>query len=155
MNLKINYLCILVLLASASAFAQELETTELKFTKHEKIWVAAYDDTTTALAALFTSKRYPYEKRKKNYFMLLGVSSVAIGIGTILTLNDPSMNDDTGFILIVAGTSGLILTGFYLLIENTMLYPYTVKKYKKLLSGYEAGEPIPSFYLKRLTPFLK
>lgn len=151
----------LLLLITVNLCAQQQKRIP-KLTKHERIWVAAYDDTTKALASLFLSKRNQYRKEQETGYYVLGASVVVLGTGLMLSSRDtntgassPEDQDmDMSFLPMLLGFSGMICSGLTLGGHAVTMHPYTVKKYNRLLTQYKAGEPIPKFYTKRMARYL-
>lgn len=92
MKCKIT-LQLLLLWITVTLYAQQDKTIP-KLTTHEKIWIAAYDDTTKALASLFLSKRNQIRKEQETGYYVLGASVVVLGTGIILSSRDT--NSGTG-----------------------------------------------------------
>lgn len=162
MNIKTIFFTVLTCTLISVAYAQ-YEKPNIKLTKNEKIWIAAYDDTTKALASLFLSKRNQIRKEQETGYYVLGASVIVLGTGIILSSRDT--NSGTGgateedmnmsFVPLLLGFSGVMWSGITLGGNAVLLHPYTVKKYDKLLDLHAAGQPLPRFYTKRLTPFLR
>ncbi|MBX2945949.1 MAG: hypothetical protein KF725_08950 [Cyclobacteriaceae bacterium] len=162
MNTKTIFFTVLTSTLASVAFAQE-EKPNIKLTKTEKIWIAAYDDTTKALATLFLNKRHQIRKEQETGYYVLGASVVVLGTGLMLSShNSPTgsgvaieQDMDMSFVPLLLGFSGVMWSGITLGGNALMLHPYTVKKYNKLVGLHAAGQPLPRFYTKRLTPFLR
>ncbi|MBX2946267.1 MAG: hypothetical protein KF725_10570 [Cyclobacteriaceae bacterium] len=161
MNTKIILFSALICIMANTACAQE-GLPVVKLTKGERMWLAAYDDTTKALAWLFINKRNVHTKNQKPLYLVLGASTAAmIGGGLMLErdLNSsPTATYDqanyAGLTLMFVGTAGVLASGTALGISYIALNPYTVKKYDRLLALHKANKPLPEFYVKRMTPYL-
>lgn len=145
--------CTLVNVAAA-----QVEKPEMNLTKTEKIWVAAYDDTTKALAWLFIKKRNNYTKNQKTMYFVLGASTAAMIGGGLWLENDlnssptASFNQTNyaGLLLMLAGTAGVLGSSVSLASSYIGLNPYTLKKYNRLIDLQKANKTLPEFYLKRM-----
>jgi len=158
MNTK--HICIISLFISSVAYGQA-PGVHVKLTKTEKIWIAAYDDTTKALASLFLSKRNQHRKEKETGYVVLGASVAVLGTGLLLSSRNTDTSGSTvdqdmdmSFVPLLLGFSGIIYSGIALGGHAITMHPYTIKKYNRLLTQYEAGEPIPKFYKKRMAKYL-
>lgn len=138
------------------------QNSELKLSKIDKIWLAAYDDTTKALAQLFIVKRNSFNREQKINYLVAGISAVTLVAGGVMLeqdLNEPNATyqeeNYVGFIFMFVGSSGIIYSSVASLINFLQLNPYTLKKYERVLALYKEGQPIPPFYQKRLSKFLR
>jgi hypothetical protein len=128
----------------------------VRLTKNERLFMAAYDDTTRALAYLFMEKRIPLEKTRKTYTIVLGVSAAALATGALMLENDlnnsPAATYDQanylGLVLALGGTMGVVLGLGGYGGASLGMNPYTVKKYHRLLDYYQTNQTLPEFYLK-------
>lgn len=138
------------------------QNPELKLSKIDKIWLAAYDDTTKALAQLFIAKRNSFNREQKINYLVAGISAATLVAGGLMLkedLSEPNATYNpvsyTGFIFMFVGSSGIIYSSVASLINFLQLNPYTLKKYERVLARYKEGQPIPPFYQKRLSKFLQ
>lgn len=162
MNTRIIFFSILACTMASVAFAQD-EEPNIRLTKNEKIWIAAYDDTTKALATLFLNKRHQIRKEQETGYFVLGASVAVLGAGLMLSSRNspsgsgsvPEEDMDMSFVPLLLGFSGVMWSGITLGGNALLLHPYSVKKYHKLVDLHAAGQPLPRFYTKRLTPFLR
>jgi len=130
--------------------------------KIEKIRMAAYDDTTQALARLFVEKRTNHTRNQKTMYIVLGTSTaVMVGGGLLLASDLKSSStasyDPTNYAglgLMLAGTTGILISSTSLGISYFSLNPYTLKKYYRLIDMHKANKPLPKFYLKRMAPYI-
>jgi hypothetical protein len=121
---------------TSAAFAQA-ENSKSKLSKNEKIWVAAYDDTTKALAALFLRKRNQDRKEQNAAYYVLGASVALIGAGLILASRDmdaaqggsTEQDMNMSFVPILLGFSGILWSGLTL---GGMPYPYIRTRLKNI-----------------------
>jgi hypothetical protein len=154
MNTK--HICIISFFISSFAYGQEPDVN-VKLTKTEKIWVAAYDDTTKALASLFLSKRNQYSKEKETGYVVLGASVAVLGTGLLLSSRNTDTSGsavdqdmDMSFVPLLLGFSGIMYSGITLGGHALTMHPYTLKKYNRLIDLHKANQPLPEFYLKRM-----
>ena len=133
----------------------------VKLSKIDQIWLAAYDDTTKALAELFTVKRTQMRKYRKTSFVVVGVSAATFAAGGLLLqrLNDPAGTYNVvnylGIPALILGVAGIFTSGVSLGIYSLWINPYTIKKYKKLIEMHKSGKPLPEFYFNKIIPYLK
>lgn len=157
MNTRIIFFTVLACALAHVADAQE-DKPVVKLTKTEKIWGAAYDDTTKALASLFIKKRNIHTKSQKTMYVVLGASTAAMIGGGLMLESDlnssPTASYDqanyAGFILMLAGTTGVLASSVTLASSYIGLNPYTLKKYDRLIDLHKANNTLPEFYLKRM-----
>ncbi len=153
-----------LLLICSSAYAQgpSIRSSKSKLSKNDRIWQAAYDDTTRALAYLFIYMRAEIMGKHKADLPVGGVSAVALTAGVLLMTHDSDVTgaaasydnadgaDLLGIILFMGGSAGVLYSGIGQLINALELSPYTLKRYYKVLDLYNRGKPVPEFYRKRL-----
>jgi hypothetical protein len=141
----------------------QVKKPEAKLSKIEKIQMAAFDDTTRALTHLFVEKkRIRHIRNQKTMYIVLGGSTaVMVGGGLLLAsdLNSSSTasydpTNYAGLGLMLAGTTGVLISSASLGISYLSLNPYTLKKYYRLIDMHKANKPLPIFYLKRMAPYL-
>jgi hypothetical protein len=152
-----NKLIFIFMMLPFIGMAQPAENN-FRLTKNEQIFLAAYDDTTKALAYLFMEKRRPLEKERKTSAIVFGLSAAALVTGAVMLENDlnnsPAGAYDganyLGMILALGGTMGSVygLVGYG--VASISMNPYTVKKYHRLLDYYQSNQTLPEFYLKRI-----
>lgn len=130
--------------------------------KNERILLAAYDDTTRALARLFIDKREACRRRLYTTGVIGGVAAFTAASAELILENysaqgpggqvDPEYSLVLGIMVVgvVCIISSGIVTGLTLILKN----PYTIKKYLILIDWYRAGRPWPDFYQKRVVPYL-
>jgi len=154
----------LLLIASTNILGQsDSLRSKDKLTKNDQIWLAAYDDTTEALASLFITKRNKIIKRQRANLIGFGVSAIVLGVGAYMIGNNSSSSttamdegtDYAGLLLTLVGVSGVITTGVGFGVQSIQLNPYTEKKYYSLIELYKSGKPLPEFYVRKITPFLR
>lgn len=150
--------------------AQNENQQVVRLKKHERIYLAAYDDTTRALADLFLAKRHqiigPHSTNEferciglhmKTNWIVLGVSSAVLVTGLVMAGNTPPSEgqEDFSFFIPMIGGVGMIASGITLSAQYLMLTPYTVKKYFKLLELYQGEGKLPKYYTKRISKYLR
>lgn len=162
----------LILIASLShSNAQDNSSNTVRLKKHERIYLAAYDDTTRALATLFLVKRHkiigppsPTELERyvvgfnlKATWITFGISSavLAAGLFMINQNTDSAQEGDMSFIIPMAGAMIMISSGITLTVQYILLTPYTVRKYFKLIDIYATGGKLPRNYTKRMAKYLR
>jgi hypothetical protein len=126
---------------------------EMKRTKSERIWEVVTDDTTRALAALFTSKRREISGLQIDMLFLGGVGLLVYsgGYGMLLASRDWRAAS-FGLLVMVVGAASFI-TGVALYISYALeKNPYTIRKYERLIEMHKRGRPLPEFYTLRLFP---
>lgn len=138
------------------------ENSEGKLSKVDKIWLAAYDDTTKALAQLFILKRKAFNSKQKINYLVAGISTATLVAGGLILkqdLNEPNATYEAenyaGLIFMLVGSSGIIYSVSASIVNFLQLNPYTLKKFERVLALHQEGKPIPPFYQKRLTKFLR
>lgn len=153
-----------LILVGARVFAQTDTTlSKVKFTKTERIWFAAYDDTTKALATLFVSKRNQINRDQKTILIVCGVSAIALGVGALMLERDLNSSPTAyynaanylGLLLALGGALGVFSTAPAAGVGFIRLNPYTVKKYEKLIAMHKSGKPLPEFYVSKITTLLR
>jgi hypothetical protein len=161
----------LLLLPLSFSFSQTVSSGTVRLKKHERIYLAAYDDTTRALATLFLTKRHwitgsHTSSDPEFYFgldmgknwLLFGVSSAIFVTGLVLASNDapaPEESDDVSYLIPMIGAMGMMVSGITLGVQYIMLTPYTVKKYFRLLEKYRAEGQLPPYYARRIRKYLR
>jgi hypothetical protein len=147
MAMKLRFAICMLLFPAAQLCAQS-GNTEIKLSKSDKIWIAAYDDTTRALALLFIAKRNAFNRAQTiNYISGSVAAAMLATTATIMSGND--------FILISIGASVLITSAASALVNFLFFSPYTIKKYERLLAHYRQHHTIPPFYQKKLIRYLR
>jgi hypothetical protein len=147
MAIKLRFAICMLLFPAAQLCAQS-GNTEIKLSKSDKIWIAAYDDTTRALALLFIAKRNAFNRAQTiNYISGSVAAAMLVTTATIMSGND--------FILISIGASVLITSAASALVNFLFFSPYTIKKYEHLLAHYRQHHTIPPFYQKKLIRYLR
>lgn len=147
MAIKLRFAICMLLFPAAQLCAQS-GNTEIKLSKSDKIWIAAYDDTTRALALLFIAKRNAFNRAQTiNYISGSVAAAMLVTTATIMSGND--------FILISIGASVLITSAASALLNFLFFSPYTIKKYEHLLAHYRQHHTIPPFYQKKLIRYLR
>jgi hypothetical protein len=147
MAMKLRFAICMLLFPAALLLAQS-GNTEIKLSKSDKIWIAAYDDTTRALALLFIAKRNAFNRAQTiNYISGSVAAAMLATTATIMSGND--------FILISIGASVLITSAASALVNFLFFSPYTIKKYEHLLAHYRQHHTIPPPYQKKLIRYLR
>lgn len=170
-SLRINFLIrcykvLIFLFACGFGFSQLLlaqsSNPQPELSKTDKIFIAAYDDTTSALAELFVAKRYAHNNKQKVNYWIAGVSAATFVAGGLMLqndLNDPyatyNPKNYAGLILMFVSSGGFIYSTISSLFNFLRFNPYTLRKYEQLLALYREGKPIPRFYQKKLIKFLR
>ncbi|MCK6618283.1 MAG: hypothetical protein L6Q51_11635 [Cyclobacteriaceae bacterium] len=161
----------LLLLPLGCVFSQSDSPDTLRLKKYERIYLAAYDDTTRALAALFLAKRHQIiglhssseiERyiglNMKTNWIVFGVSSAVLVTGLVMAGNNApppeGHEEDYSFLIPLLGAMGMISSGINLGAQYIMLTPYTVKKYFRLLAKYRADGQLPAYYAKRIKKYM-
>lgn len=138
------------------------DTVKIRLTKADRIRLAAYDDTTRALAALFTAKRKVFGRQMRGCAVAGGVSVLMFVAGGLMLQDDMNngpgggMNPANyiGMSMAALGFAGAaaaaVMTGVTALQKN----PYTVRKYEKLIALHKAGKPLPEYYAMRIRAYL-
>jgi len=163
--------CLALILLSAAGNAQEDREKSVRLKKHERIYLAAYDDTTRALATLFLVKRHritgPAAPNEAQRYLLgfdmtatwivFGVSTAVLTTGLIMVENSStdSNEESFGFLIPLVGGAVMIGSGLTLGIQYLLLTPYSVRKYFKLLEAYKENGKLPRYYEKRLAKYLQ
>ncbi|QOI97541.1 MAG: hypothetical protein HRU69_08575 [Flammeovirgaceae bacterium] len=160
----------LLLLPLSSVFSQTDSSGTIRLKKYERIYLAAYDDTTRALATLFLAKRQqiigPHTTSEieryiglnmKTNWIVFGVSSVVLVTGLVMAGNAPPSEgqEDISFLIPLLGAMGMIASGINLGAQYILLTPYTVKKYFRLVEKYQAEGQLPPYYAKRIRKYLR
>ncbi len=162
---------LVLILLPASGSAQEENDKPVRLKKHERIYMAAYDDTTRALANLFLVKRHkiigPYSPGEAERYLLgfdmtttwivFGVSTAVLTTGLIMAENrDTGTSEENyNFVIPFIGAAGMIGSGLTLGVQYLLLTPYTVRKYFKLLEAYKDDGSLPRYYEKRIAKYLQ
>lgn len=160
----------LLLFPLCSVFSQTESSGTVSLKKYERIYLAAYDDTTRALATLFLAKRHkivgPHTTSEvqryigldmKTNWIVLGVSSAVLVTGLVMASNNappPEGQEDYSFLIPMLGAMGIITSGINLTLQYIALTPYTVKKYFRLIEKYESEGQLPPYYVKRIKKYL-
>jgi hypothetical protein len=140
-----------ILLATTPSFSQQRN----KLTKNEKILELAYNDTTRALAFLFTHMREVTNDQSTRALKGIVISSgVALVGGAIMASNpDSGVIVASGLTPLLIGTGGILVFSSTWLISKLRKNPYTVKKFEKLITLCKEGKTIPVFYLQRMEKY--
>jgi len=155
--LKTISLIILGLYIAPNSRAQHTDNPELKLSKSDRMWLAAYDDTTKALALLFIARRNKANKQNEINYIVAGVSSAVLLTGVLLSERNPNQTPDgvsMDFLFPLLGSVGLLSAGIGFIGNAVELHPYTIKKYHRLLEQHTDSKPLPPFYQKRITKYL-
>jgi hypothetical protein len=154
---RIKTTMLLIILYSVTTLAQEA-SPEIKLSKSEQLWIAAYDDTTKALAFLFIEKRNKINKGKNSNYIVAGVSAAVLVAGALLSERSSTQTPDEenmDFLFPLLGAIGLVSSGIGIIGNSLALHPYTLKKYEHLLEQYRDTQSLPPFYQKRLVNYLR
>lgn len=133
--------------------------SDVKLSKHDRIWLAADDDTTKALALLFIKKRNDLDKTLIKSSVVGITSLAAFAFGALMLENNshsPGIADGHAFgvIFVFGGATGVLCSGVTLILTALLKRAYTLKKYESLLAAYRAGMSLPRFYKKRIQRYL-
>jgi hypothetical protein len=156
--IQTKFLFIISLHITSSAFAQHNDNPNLNLSKSDRIWLAAYDDTTKALAFLFIEKRNKINKEKNSIYIVAGVSAAVLVTGVLLSARSSTQTPDgenMDFLIPLVGSIGLISSGIGVIGNSLALHPYTLKKYERLLEQYSDIKSLPPFYQKRIAKYLR
>lgn len=155
--------CVCFVLTYTIAFAQaDLDQPQTKLTKNDRILLTVYDDTTRAIAALFITKRNNIKKGLKTTAIVGGVSASLFLIGGLVfeqNINTPAgsynPSNYAGLGIMFFGAAGVLASAASLPVQFLLLNPYTMKKHHKLMKIYRSGRPLPEFYKRNLSAYLK
>ena len=165
------FLAIALIVSLSSGNAQDSSFHTVRLKKNERIYLAAYDDTTRALATLFLVKRHKiigppsptdFERYTTGFNMeamwiAFGVSSAVLAAGIFMVNQHTDSNQEDGLIAVIPLIGGMCMlsTGITLAVQYILLTPYTVRKYFKLLDTYTSGGQLPRSYTKRMAKYLR
>lgn len=141
----------------AFAPADSLEK-RARTSKAERIRQAVFNDTTEALANLFLAKRSMVRKTNR-VVLIAGAASAAIFLTGGLLAQEAgtpySPDFIVGFPMVFTGAVGILTSGVVAGVNNLRLNPYTLRKYEKLVAMQRSGIPLPEFYARRVSPYLR
>ncbi|MFN3839393.1 MAG: hypothetical protein ACK4RF_01685 [Cyclobacteriaceae bacterium] len=165
------FLAIALIVSLLPGNAQDSSSYTVRLKKSERIYLAAYDDTTRALATLFLVKRHKiigppsptdFERYTTGFNMeamwiAFGVSSAVFVAGMFMVNQNTDTVGDDGMIAVIPLIGGMCMlsTGINLAVQYILLSPYTVRRYFKLLDTYTSGGQLPRSYTKRMAKYLR
>jgi len=129
-----------------------------RYAKTEQIRLLAFNDTTRALADLFTQKRMNISSRQRELAMVVAVSGVStlVGHGLLFWVPDPGITAIlSGIVLSVGGIVVTVGAGAIMLIAVLEKNPYTLRKYQRLVNMQKRGQPLPEFYAIRIAKYMR
>jgi hypothetical protein len=149
---NVTLLLLITFLIAGKLYAQ----SQRKLAKNEQIQQLAFDDTTRALANIFLNHRYQLKEARKRAFIGGAISAGVFGIGGLMT-NHSNSDDETidllsigGVMIMIVAAGGILVAISYDFINEIRVHPYTLRKFRKLLSQYQEGKSLPRFYITRL-----
>jgi hypothetical protein len=146
----------LLWLPGIELLAQE-KTEQAKLSKHEKMQMAAYDDTTQMLAGLFIEKRNSIKRTQNTCIWIFAGSAGTFVLGGAMLaedLNSPAgvynPASYTGLGVMFIGVLGMTGSAATIGIQQIRRNPYTIRKFNRLIEMRKNGHPLPDFYREKM-----